>query len=168
MIDNDAELWDAVKNQVKPIQKKNKIVASHKTVQMMTLSESAMIDRIAFQQILHQRPLKTQKETASAFKKKQIQARIDLHGMTCAKAEQKLQHFFVKASCIGNTTVLVITGKGQPSEDIIYNDDYALGTLRNFTMEWFKRNPQWVVSYAQALNKDGGLGAFYVHVRRQK
>ncbi|HCU06877.1 MAG TPA: hypothetical protein DIC42_04780 [Holosporales bacterium] len=168
MIDDDAELWNAVKNKIKPIKKKNRVVVLSRPVHIMVLSESDMLERIAFQQTFNQRLLKTQKEAASAFKKKQIQARIDLHGMTCAKAEQKLQHFFVKAACIGNTTVLVITGKGQPSEDVQYNDDYALGTLRNFTMQWFDRNPQWVVSYAQALNKDGGLGAFYVHVRRQK
>ena len=168
MTDDDDELWNLVKSTTKPIQNKNRIVKTSKNVPFLPFSETDILDRIAFQHSADQRSVKTQKEAASAFKKKQIQARIDLHGMTCAKAEQKLQHFFVKASCIGNTTVLVITGKGQPSEDATYSDDYALGTLRNFTMQWFDRNPQWIVSYAQALNKDGGLGAFYVHVRRQK
>jgi DNA-nicking Smr family endonuclease len=168
MIDDDAELWNAVKNTVKPIQKKSRADKLTRPVYVMTFSESERIARIAFQQKDYQRSLKTQKEVASAFKKKHIQARIDLHGMTCAQAEQKLQHFFVKASCIGNSIVLVITGKGKPSEEVKYNDDYALGALRDFTIKWFDANPQWIVSYAQALNKDGGLGAFYVHVRRQK
>lgn len=168
MTDDDDELWNQVKRTTKLIQNKNRIVKLSKNVPFLPFSETDILARIAFQQSAYEPPLKTQKEAASAFKKKHIQARIDLHGMTCAKAEQKLQHFFVKAACIGNSTVLVITGKGQPSEGVTYNDDYALGTLRNFTMQWFERNPQWVVSYAQSLNKDGGLGAFYVHVRRQK
>lgn len=169
MTNDDDELWNAVKSKTKPIKKKSRVVPTSKPVKVMTLSEAEILDRVAFQQSSYKPHLSTQKEDTSNFKKKHIQARIDLHGMTCAQAEKKLQHFFTKASCIGNKTVLVITGKGQaPEGGPIYNDDYALGTLRNFTMQWFNSNPQWVVSYAQASNKDGGLGAFYVHVRRQK
>ena len=149
--------------------KKNRIIPLSKPVKVTVLSESELLNRVAFQQSSYKPHLSTQKEDTSKFKKKYLQARIDLHGMTCAQAEQKLQHFFAKASCLGNQTVLVITGKGRaPEGSIQYNDDYALGTLRNFTMQWLNRNPHWVVSYAQASNKDGGLGAFYVHVRRQK
>lgn len=169
MTNDDDELWNAVKCKTKPIKKKNRVVTPSKPVNVNPLSEGNILDRIAFQQSSYKPHLSTQKENTSSFKKKHIQARIDLHGMTCTQAEQKLQHFFAKASCIGNRTVLVITGKGQaPKDGTIYNDDYTLGTLRNFTIQWFNSNPQWVVSYAQASNKDGGLGAFYVHVRRQK
>ncbi|PIZ34183.1 MAG: hypothetical protein COY39_00765 [Alphaproteobacteria bacterium CG_4_10_14_0_8_um_filter_37_21] len=166
---NDDELWNALKSTIKPIKKKSRVTSQSKPVKVPHPSESTILSQIIFQQSSYKPHLSTQKEDTSNFKKKQIQARIDLHGMTCAQAEQKLQHFFAKASCLGNKTVLVITGKGQaPEGGVTYNDDYALGTLRNFTMQWFHSNPQWVVSYAQASNKEGGLGAFYVHVRRQK
>lgn len=166
---NDDDLWNAVKSKTKPLKKKSRAIEPSKPVHVTLLSEDDILDRIAFQQLSYKQHLIAHKEDTSNFKKKHIQARIDLHGMTCAQAEQKLLHFFAKASCMGNKTVLVITGKGQPPKNgMIYNNDYALGTLRNFTMQWFNSNPQWVVSYAQASNKDGGLGAFYVHVRRQK
>ena len=169
MTSDDNLLWDIVKRTTKPLNKKSREVVKSKPIKSIKLSESDMIDRIAAQKLSYGSNLSVQHKLTSSFKAVKIQARIDLHGMTCAQAEEKLRSFLVKAQCLGNKTVLVITGKGRPDKNSsIVSGDYALGTLRNFTMRWLDNNPQWVVSYAQASSKDGGLGAFYVHVRRQK
>jgi DNA-nicking Smr family endonuclease len=91
------------------------------------------------------------------FKKKTIQARLDLHGHTMASAEIALKRFFNAVQCQDFRFVLVITGKGHVEHR---------GVIRTFTVQWFKENSKYVVGYTQAAPKDGGAGAFYVHVRR--
>ena len=91
---------------------------------------------------------------------KRIQNKIDLHGLNCAQAEERLFHFFKKAQLLGFKAVLVITGKGR--------SDDGFGVLRNFTLQWFKMHSEFVVAYAEADDKDGGQGAFYVHVRKTR
>jgi DNA-nicking Smr family endonuclease len=95
-----------------------------------------------------------QRLTSKEIKKKKIEGRIDLHGYTRDEAEAALKRFFNWAQTSNLHFVLVITGKG--------------GVLKEMTPFWFKKHPEFVVSFNEALPKDGGGGAYYVHVRRMR
>ncbi len=93
------------------------------------------------------------------FKYLKVEAAIDLHGLTQVKAQEALLAFFDISKAMGRKYVLVITGKGKPDTESV---------LRIFAQQWFKDNSLYVVGYCVALPKDGGDGAFYVHVRRDR
>lgn len=95
-----------------------------------------------------------QRLTTKEVKKKVIEGRIDLHGFTRAEAESALHRFFNWAQTSNLHFVLVITGKG--------------GVLNELAPQWFNLHPEFVVSFNMAQPKDGGDGAFYVHVRRMR
>jgi DNA-nicking Smr family endonuclease len=95
----------------------------------------------------------------------EIDARIDLHGMTQARAHRALLSFLHRAHADGATFVLVITGKGR-----ISGDDREQGVLRRQVPHWLAL-PEFraiVVGYEQAHIGHGGEGALYVRVRRAR
>lgn len=98
------------------------------------------------------------------FEKKKITSRLDLHGLTKVEASDRLLSFFSLAQFKNHKTVIIITGKGKESPA----DGTGFGVIRISTIEWFKNNPNYVVSYSVCKPKDGGMGAFYVHVRTIK
>lgn len=103
----------------------------------------------------HKKPVT--KLSAKEIKNLKYQASLDLHGYTQLLADKALLRFFDIAQARGSKYVLIITGKGDPVHGSI---------IRSFTEKWFKDHFEYVVGYAPALPKDGGEGAFYVHVRR--
>ena len=86
-----------------------------------------------------------------------IDLRLDLHGMTAARAHDRLTQFIVLAANEGCRCVLVITGKGS-------------GVLNANVPNWLKQPPLsfHVLALAEARPKDGGAGAFYVLLRRKR
>jgi DNA-nicking Smr family endonuclease len=102
----------------------------------------------------------------------QIEARLDLHGLTQDGAHNALRGFLQTAHAHGMRTVLVITGKGfkahkRDAEPWEYVEE--VGVLR-------RRLPQWLGSselkllvsgYSAAHARHGGEGAFYVTLRRR-
>ncbi len=97
--------------------------------------------------------------------RQEIDARIDLHGMTQARAHRALLAFLQRAHADGATFVLVITGKGRVS-----GDEREQGVLRRQVPHWLAL-PEFrtiVVGYEQAHIGHGGEGALYVRVRRAR
>lgn len=95
--------------------------------------------------------------------RKPIDARIDLHGLTQARAHRALQAFLQRASADGLTFVLVITGKGRGA-----GADAERGVLRRQVPLWLGL-PEFralVIGYEEAHPGHGGEGALYVRVRR--
>ncbi len=91
-----------------------------------------------------------------------IDARLDLHGMTRAAAQDALRGFIAAAAARGDRCVLVITGKGAFSE--------AGGVLRREVPRWLNLpdlRPK-VVAFTEAQPRHGGGGALYVLLRRQR
>ena len=86
-----------------------------------------------------------------------IDLRLDLHGMTAARAHKQLIQFIGLAADNGCRCVLVITGKGS-------------GVLNGHVPKWLKQPPLsfHVLALAEARPKDGGSGAFYVLLRRKR
>ena len=95
--------------------------------------------------------------------KRDIDARLDLHGMTQARAHRALLAFLQREGADGSRVVLVITGKGKAS-----SGDAPRGVLRRLVPEWLAL-PEFralVVSFEEAAIGHGGEGALYVRIRR--
>lgn len=89
-----------------------------------------------------------------------IEARIDLHGLTQNEAHGLLYGFLVSAHARGLRHVMVITGKGRSFG--------SEGILRQAVPHWFS-TPLFrmlVSAYEDAARHHGGHGALYVRLRR--
>ena len=86
-----------------------------------------------------------------------IDARIDLHGLTAARARARLTGFLTAAAQARNKWVLVITGKGRAGD----------GVLRREVPLWLGQPPldRLVIAYESAAAAHGGGGALYVRLR---
>lgn len=91
----------------------------------------------------------------------EIEARIDLHGMTLDVAHTVLGGFLIQARTRGARCILVITGKGGPTGE---------GALRRLVPRWLSEAPfaAMIASMAPAQARHGGGGAFYIYLRRKR
>ena len=101
-----------------------------------------------------------------------IEGRIDLHGMTQEQAHRLLNDFVVRAHRDGKRCVLVITGKGGGgllAKDW-FSPNKSEGVLKQKFPLWISMHPlrDLVLKTTQASPKDGGGGAFYVYLKRQR
>lgn len=89
--------------------------------------------------------------------------RIDLHNMTQAEAHGALNGFLAGAQAAGKRCVLVITGKG-------YRSDSSVGVLKSNVPHWLNdpANRARILAFTHATPTDGGEGALYVLLRRQR
>jgi DNA-nicking Smr family endonuclease len=108
-------------------------------------------------------PLGRRERSQLSRGRKEIDARLDLHGMTQTRAHRALLSFLQRASSHGLTFVLVITGKGRT-----VGPQSERGVLRRQVPEWLSL-PEFralVVGFEEAHIGHGGEGALYVRVRR--
>ena len=91
-----------------------------------------------------------------------IEARLDLHGLTQKQAHARLDGFLAGAQDRGLRCVLVITGKGRVSQEG--------GALRRLVPRWLNGPPcrERVLTMSQAQPKDGGGGAIYLLLKRRR
>lgn len=105
----------------------------------------------------------------------EVEARLDLHGLTASAARAELLRFLGRARARGFGTVLVITGKGASARarDDSRFEPWSLdarplpGVLRRAFTEWMAQ-PDFAplcAGYSPAHARHGGSGAFYVIVR---
>jgi len=97
--------------------------------------------------------------------RKEIEARLDLHGMTQTRAHRALSGFLQRAHIDGLTFVLVITGKGRT-----VGAESERGVLRRQVPLWLNL-PEFrtlVVGFEEAHIGHGGEGALYVRIRRSR
>lgn len=95
-----------------------------------------------------------------------VEATLDLHGMTLAKAEQRLANFLVQAQTQGLRLVLVVTGKGTRVDRD--TGRVAEGAIRREFPHWLNRdgNRHRIVAFRAAHLRHGGGGAFYVLLKK--
>ena len=89
-----------------------------------------------------------------------IEDRLDLHGLSQEQARKEVKAFIRSAVQNNFRYVLIITGMGRDGH----------GILREKVPEWLKDAPLChhlnAISYAQP--KDGGKGALYIRLKRQR
>ncbi len=110
-------------------------------------------------------PLGRRERSRLAKGRNAIDARLDLHGMTQARAHRRLIAFLHGAYADGATFVLVITGKGRASAA-----EPERGVLRRQVPLWLALPDLrgMVVGFEQAHIGHGGEGALYVRLRRAR
>lgn len=87
------------------------------------------------------------------------QARLDLHGLRPDTARESLCHFIEHQSRLENRCLLIIHGKG--------GRHFDAPILKNHVNHWLQQLPQ-VLAFHSALARDGGSGALYVLLQRQR
>ncbi|VIO65589.1 putative DNA endonuclease SmrA [Bradyrhizobium ivorense] len=175
--EEERALWESVAKHVKPLRKKPSAAKAHapasEPVTHHVAAKPAPVKPAA--------PVKTapaprppipplapigRRERAKLSRGRQeIDARLDLHGMTQTRAHRVLFAFLQRAHHDGLTFVLVITGKGKAG-----SPDTERGVLRRQVPEWLSL-PEFrslVVGFEEAHVGHGGEGALYVRVRRAR
>ncbi len=89
-----------------------------------------------------------------------VDARLDLHGLSAAGAQEKLAEFLRTMRSRNERCVLVIHGKGERTP--------GAGVLRGEIAAWLSQGKarEHVAAFATAMGEDGGEGAVYVALRR--
>lgn len=170
-------LWESVAVQIKPLRRKSRAAKApaaasehEQPCEAAPRSPPAAAPKILKRPLAPAAPpplapLGRRERSQLSRGRKEIEARLDLHGMTQARAHRALQNFLHRASEDGLTFVLVITGKGRTS-----GPDSERGVLRNQVPHWLAL-PEFrgfVVGFEEAHIGHGGAGALYVRIRRAR
>ena len=91
------------------------------------------------------------------------QAMIDLHGLSAAAARVEVERFILRAVASGQRVVLIVHGRGLNSKDNV-------PVLKERLKSWLARGRigRATLAFTSARPADGGTGALYVMLRRQR
>jgi DNA-nicking Smr family endonuclease len=180
LTDDERTLWDSVAKQARPLRKspsKKKAdaeaVAASETPRAAT-PKAAPAKPVAVPAVkVKASPppppslatLTRRERGRIARGKKEIDARLDLHGKTLIQAHGILRRFLTRAQADGASLVLVITGKGRTT-----SEGRESGALRREVPEWLSMAEFRVLvsGFEEAHIGHGGEGALYVRVRRAR
>lgn len=171
----EAELWESVAKQAKPLRKRARPVkASHEIadeapaapVPVLRLNSPPVTAKIPSAPPAPPplAPLGRRERSKLSRGRKDIDARLDLHGMTQSRAHRVLLDFLYHAQADGMSVVLIITGKGKSGAES------ERGVLRRQVPQWLGL-PEFrgfVIGFDEAHIGHGGEGALYVRVRRAR
>ena len=180
--EEERALWESVAKQTKPLRKRARAVKSH-AVSPDPVTPGAAAPASPPKQVTSAKPARAprlvqasppaapplaplgRRERSQLSRgRKEIDARLDLHGMTQTRAHSTLLSFLQRAHSDGLTFVLVITGKGK------LGAESERGVLRRQVPHWLSL-PDFrslVVGFEEAHIGHGGEGALYVRVRRSR
>ena len=174
--EEERALWESVARQIKPLRKKHRVTASlpaspktevHAVPKTLAHPKPAAVVAAPSPKKPMAPPLAPlgRRERSQLSKgKKEIEARLDLHGMTQERAHRALSGFLHQAHGSGLTFVLIITGKGK------IGAESERGILRRQVPQWLSQ-PEFrsvVVGFEEAHIGHGGAGALYVRIRRSR
>ena len=172
--EEDRALWESVAKQIKPLRKRPRLLKPVAAPE----AEAGVVEKPAVPAkppaspriILPSKPeppplapIGRRERSQLSRGRKEIDARLDLHGMTQIRAHRVLLTFLQRAHSDGLTFVLVITGKGK-----VGGAEAERGVLRRQVPQWLSL-PEFrslVVGFEEAHIGHGGEGALYVRVRR--
>ncbi|MET3842331.1 Smr/MutS family protein [Bradyrhizobium sp. OAE829] len=173
--EEDRALWESVAKQVKPLRKRHRTVkppaaapeaeasVAAKPVASPKAMPSPRLIPPSRPEPPPLAPIGRRERSQLSRGRKDIDARLDLHGMTQIRAHRVLLTFLQRAHSDGLTFVLVITGKGK-----VGGSEAERGVLRRQVPQWLSL-PEFrslVVGFEEAHIGHGGEGALYVRVRR--
>jgi DNA-nicking Smr family endonuclease len=173
--EEERALWESVAKQVKPLRKKPRAAMVHVTEPQMAAPAArpaaAPKPHVPVQTVGPKKPaapplapLGRRERSKLSRGSMEIDARLDLHGLTQTRAHRALFGFLQRAHHDGMTFVLVITGKGK------LGAGSERGVLRRQVPQWLAL-PEFrslVVGFEEAHIGHGGEGALYVRIRRSR
>lgn len=167
------ELFKAAMQGVKPLKSSNKIItkpqtptrAPKKIIQRQFIEDifsDHIVENVTGGQSLYFARSGIQGKVMQDLRRGKIKhtAMLDLHGKTVNEARQTLQFFLQHCLLRRCKCVLIIHGKGALDAD----KPPALKTHLN---TWLRQASD-VLAFCSALPRDGGTGAVYVLLRRQR
>jgi DNA-nicking Smr family endonuclease len=174
--EEERALWESVAKQVKPLRKKLRAGKLHaigiQTGAAAVVPVAAQKPRVSVHAANPKKPatpalvpLGRRERTRPSRGRIEIDARLDLHGMTQTRAHRALFGFLQRAHADGQTFVLVITGKGK-----VGGPESERGVLRRQVPQWLNL-PDFrplVIGFEEAHVGHGGEGALYVRIRRSR
>jgi len=169
MSSKDKELWEAYAHRVKAVVAKKtnlkSVRVNNETKVSRTMAEkpisliSALNKNLSIS--LHEgKTLERKREKSIRLGNIEIDAKLDLHGLTQRQAFEELAEFVHKKTKVGKRHLLVITGKGREGD----------GILRRNLSKWLHQLPEAnaILALREAAPCHGGGGAFYVILRKNK
>ena len=172
--DEERALWETVAKQTKPLRKKPRAAKAALETEAPAVTKAAPAEPPPAAKMVRVvkpapppsppplAPLGRRERSQLSRGRKEIDARLDLHGMTQIRAHRVLRDFLHRAHADGLTFVLVITGKGKTGAET------ERGVLRRAVPQWLAL-PEFramVVGFEEAHIGHGGAGALYVRIRR--
>jgi DNA-nicking Smr family endonuclease len=165
-------LWENVAKQIKPLRKKSRIKTPETASpgrEAFGAAKSPALKKVAAPRAARPAPpplvpLGRRERSKLLRGRSDIEARLDLHGMTQPHAHRALSGFLQRAHLDGLTFVLVITGKGKMGSGT------ERGVLRRQVPQWLGQ-PEFralVVGFEEAHIGHGGEGALYIRIRRAR
>jgi DNA-nicking Smr family endonuclease len=155
--DEDRMIWHHIAQAIQPMRGKTKPPApvpsrAHEASQHSFVPESKSKPE-------QPAPFDPAMRKALTRKKRGIDARLDLHGLSQGAAHSMVMNFIDTAGQRGCQIVLIITGKGKGEEG---------GILRRYLPIWLEHPAmaEKIVSFEPAPPKYGGTGAWVIHLRK--
>jgi DNA-nicking Smr family endonuclease len=86
---------------------------------------------------------------------------VDLHGLNRVQARQVVIDFVHRSFARGHRCILIVSGRG-------LNSEARQPVLKEYLVTWLTHSPlkRLVLAFTSARSHDGGVGAFYVLLRR--
>jgi DNA-nicking Smr family endonuclease len=171
--EEEKALWHEVAKSARPLRRRKRIIPDDDRCEPIETATAAPIEVKqlrrpavpAAKQPPPLAPLGRRERSQIAKGRKPIDAKLDLHGMTQARAHRTLIAFLQRAHRDGAIFVLIITGKGRAPAS-----ESERGILRRQVPLWLGlpdlRN--LVVGFEEAHVGHGGEGALYVRLRRAR
>lgn len=176
----DQALWRLVTRDIKPIEKPRPASTAKQAGPQKRKAQTSPGNAAAFcaeipappmtSALRQERPVNAGLDRRSAQRLRrgqmEIEARLDLHGLSQARAHDALRRFLLDSYKSGRRCVLVITGKGRKSAD----GEQEPGILRRRVPDWLGEPglAEIVLRAEPAQPRDGGSGALYILLRRQR
>ncbi len=166
----DMELWSNITKDVKPIKiaarrvepkkKKEEVAVRYSIDSALLESGSSRAKNLVVNDksgIAHKQAVRIDKGVV------EIDATIDLHGMTLQAAYENFKNFIERAYSKNYRLLLVITGKGLKSLE-------GKGKIKNALIDWTNEISlrSKIVRVSEASRKDGGSGAYYILLKRRR
>jgi DNA-nicking Smr family endonuclease len=174
--EEERALWDSVAKQTKPLRKKPRLAKAAREAEAPAAAKPVVAPPVPHAKPMRPikpdlppappplAPLGRRERSQLSRGRKEIDARLDLHGMTQTRAHRVLSDFLHRAHIDGLTFVLIITGKGKMGAES------ERGVLRRQVPQWLSL-PEFrtlVVGFEEAHIGHGGAGALYVRIRRAR
>jgi DNA-nicking Smr family endonuclease len=175
--EEERALWESVARQIKPLRKKPRLLktngsapfhespAAAKPMPVQRTVAAAPVPKPSKAATPPLAPIGRRERSRLSRGRHEIDARLDLHGMTQLRAHRVLLGFLQRAHHDGLTFVLIITGKGKAG-----GAESERGVLRRQVPLWLGL-PEFrplVVGFEEAHVGHGGEGALYVRIRRAR
>jgi len=171
LTDEEQALWNSVAEKLKPLKAEKKHVARSPSKSSPSRS-GASLPNNAPPSMPMEASLALATHRIQRIRKVDIQARLDLHGLTREQAWLYLIRFLTSSQKHGYLWVLVITGKGRRNGNTQTpcGGTHARKTLRELVPQWLEEPTlrPVVSAYATAKPQDGGSGALYVRLKRMR